>query len=101
MPLLFQLIFYFLIKGFFLWPFYYSKKWKPLWVGFTSSMMTVPLMVMLYHETDLSFWYVYLGLIVLDTLLYCFLLKSNWWKAIPISLVLNTIAIVFFFICNG
>ena len=92
---------FFVIKGLLAWPFYYWKKFLPLFIGLAASLAVAPLITILYHESDLDFWWVYLFMIVLDVLLYCMLLQRLWWKAILISFFLNTIAIIYFFLGNG
>lgn len=101
MSLLIALIGFFVIKVFLQSPFY-VKQWKGLvkFVLFTS-LAIVPLITMLYHETTLDFTIVYVCMIVADIFLLNFLVQYNWWKAVPASLLANTIGIIFFFLGNG
>ena len=101
MNLMYSLIGFFVIKGLMLWPFYNKQKWLPLVLGLASSLALAPLLTLLYHETDANFGYIYLGMIVLDVLLYCLLLQRTWWKAALISFFLNTVVFVYFLIGNG
>ena len=101
MTLLWTLTGYFIIKALLLWPFYYKLSARPLLLGLASSLAIAPLITILYHETAIDFWYVYLLLIVLDIVLYDFLLQKLWGKAILVSFLLNTICIIFFFLGNG
>ncbi len=70
-------------------------------VGLFSSLAIAPLITVLYHETSIDFSYVYLILILMDILLYNFLLKKIWWKSILVSFLLNTISIFYFYWGNG
>jgi len=101
MSLLIALIGFFIIKIIFLIAFY-IKQWKELLkVVFFSSMAIVPLITILYHETPIDFLNVYIAMILLDILILNMLVQYNWWKAVPASLLANTIGIIFFFLGNG
>jgi len=64
-------------------------------------LTVVPFITILYHETSLDFTIVYAGMILLDIIVLNLLVLNNWWKAIPAALIVNTIAILYFFIGNG
>lgn len=64
-------------------------------------LIFTPIMVILYHETEFNFWLVYTGMIVVDAVLYCILMQNKWWKAGLVSLLLNTIGMLLFFISEG
>ncbi|HEX4877019.1 MAG TPA: hypothetical protein VFV31_10135 [Chitinophagaceae bacterium] len=101
MPLIIALIGFFMIKAVLELPFYF-RQWKAaLAVALITSLAVVPLITILYHETSIDFWFVYLGMIVTDILVFYFLIHQNWWKAVPAAFIINTIAIVFFYIGNG
>lgn len=91
----------FIIKGILLWIFYSRQGWRPLLVGLITGLAYYPLMTVLYHETSINFWLVWLLLIIFDILIYNFLLKKNIAKSIIISFVLNLFAIIFFLFGNG
>jgi len=101
MALIYTLLGFFIIKGLFIWPFYYRQRWRPLLVGLSSSLAFAPLMSLLYHETDISFNYVYLTLILLDAIIYNTLLQPTWWKSLLIAFFLNSIMMVWFVIGNS
>jgi len=101
MPLIIALIGFFLIKGIFQLPFY-LRQWKAsLLVALFTSLAVVPLITILYHETSLDFTFVYAGMILADIVVLNLLVQNNWWKAVPAAFLVNTIAILFFFIGNG
>lgn len=101
MPLIIALFGFFIIKGVFQLPFY-LRQWKvSLLAALFTSLAVVPFITILYHETSLDFTIVYAGMILLDIVVLNLLVQKNWWKAIPVSLVANTIAILYFFIGNG
>ncbi len=101
MGLIYVLTGFFVIKGVFLWVIYHRNKLWPLLIGLITSLAIAPLLTVLYHETDIDFWLVYLLIIILDCCLYIFILGSQKWKAILTSLLLNTIAFVYFLLGNG
>ena len=101
MPLISILTGYFIIKALLLWPFYHKLKSRPLVVGLASSLAIAPLITILYHETAIDFGRVFAALIIMDFVLYNFLLQKLWWKAILVSFLLNTICIIFFYMGNG
>lgn len=101
MPLIIALFGFFIIKGIFQLPFY-LRQWKAsLLVALFTSLTVVPFITILYHETSLDFTIVYAGMILLDIIVLNLLVLNNWWKAIPAALIVNTIAILYFFIGNG
>lgn len=101
MPLIIALIGFFIIKGVFQLPFY-LRQWKAsLLVALFTSLAVAPLITILYHETSLDFTLVYAAMILLDIAVLNLLVQRNWWKAIPAALIVNTIAILFFFMGNG
>lgn len=101
MPLIIALFGFFIIKGIFQLPFY-LRQWKAsLLVALLTSLTVVPFITILYHETSLDFTIVYAGMILLDIIVLNLLVLNNWWKAIPAALIVNTIAILYFFIGNG
>ena|SRR5687767_9719163 len=101
MPLFLAVFGFFLVKGVILLPFYF-KQLKPLFlVALFTSLAVVPLITVLYHETTLNFWLVYLVMILADSIIYYSLLQRNWWKAVPASFLVNTIAMIFFYMGNG
>lgn len=101
MPLIIALFGFFIIKGILQLPFY-LRQWKAsLLVALLTSLTVVPIITILYHETSLDFTIVYAGMILLDIIVLNLLVQNNWWKAIPASLIVNTIAILYFFIGNG
>ena len=101
MPLIIALFGFFIIKGVFQLPFY-LRQWKTsLLVALFTSLAVVPLITILYHETSLDFIIVYAGMILMDMIVLNLLVQNNWWKAVPAALIVNTIAILFFFIGNG
>lgn len=101
MPLFLAVFGFFLVKGVILLPFYF-KHLKPLFlVALVTSLAVVPLITVLYHETSLDFWFVYLAMILADIFIYYYLVQRNWWKAIPASFLVNTIAMIFFYLGNG
>jgi hypothetical protein len=101
MPLIIALLGFFIIKGIFQLPFYLRQWKKSLLVAIFTSLTVVPLITILYHETSIDFTLVYTGMILLDIVLLYLLVQNNWWKAIPAALIVNTIAILYFFIGNG
>lgn len=101
MPLMSILTGYFIIKALLLWPFYHKLKSRPLLVGLASSLAVAPLITILYHETTIDFGRVYFLLIIMDFILYNFLLQKLWWKSILVSALLNTVCIIFFYMANG
>jgi hypothetical protein len=101
MPLLIVLFVFLLIKGIIWLPFYFKKIKPYLLVALFTTMVVAPFITLLYHETDLDFTIVYIGMIVLDMLMLYFLVQANGWKAVPASFLANTIAIIAFFIGNG
>ncbi len=101
MPLIIALFGFFIIKGILQLPFY-LRQWKAsLLVALLTSLTVVPFITILYHETSLDFTIVYAGMILLDIIVLNLLVLNNWWKAIPAALIVNTIAILYFFIGNG
>lgn len=101
MPLIIALFGFFIIKGIFQLPFY-LKQWKAsLAVALFTSLAVLPLITILYHETSINFTIVYAGMILADMVVLNLLVQYNWWKAVPAALIVNTIAILFFFIGNG
>ncbi len=101
MPLIIALFGFFIIKGIFQLPFY-LKQWKSsLAVALLTSLVMLPLITILYHETSINFTIVYAGMILADMVVLNLLVQYNWWKAVPAALIVNTIAILFFFIGNG
>lgn len=101
MSLLGSLVGFFICKALLDLPFYIKNWEKMLGVVLYTSMLVVPLLTILYHETSLDFRWPYIGIMVADTVLYCLLLHPNFLKAIFASFLSNTIAIIFFFIGNG
>jgi hypothetical protein len=101
MSLLALLIGVFIIKGIFLWIFYSRQGWRPLLTGLLTSIAWYPLMVVLYHDTDVNFWLVLLLLMIFDVFIYNILLKRNIAKSIILSFFLNLIAMIFFLFGNG
>ncbi len=101
MSLLTLIIGIFIIKGIFLWIFYTSQGWKPFLVGLVSSIACYPLLMVLYHDTDIDFWMVLLLIMVLDVFVYNLLLKKAIAKSIIISFCLNLVAMLFFLFGNG
>ncbi len=91
----------FIFKGLFLWPFYYKQRFRPLLLGLAWSMAVYPMLSILYHETDLDFFLVWAGLMVLDIFIYIYLLQSVWWKALLVSVLLNTISMIAFVFINS
>lgn len=101
MPLIATIIGFILVKLFFQTAFY-SKRWKHLFlVVLATSLAASPLLAMLYRETSVDFFYVYITLIIVDILLLNTLVEYKWWKAIVSSLLANTFVMIFFFIGNG
>lgn len=101
MPLIIALFGFFIIKGILQLPFY-LRQWKAsLLVALLTSLTVVPFITILYHETSLDFTIVYAGMILLDIIVLNLLVLNNWWKAIPAALIVNTFAILYFFIGNG
>ncbi|MBS1760857.1 MAG: hypothetical protein JST23_12110 [Bacteroidetes bacterium] len=99
---LFASIIGFIIVKFFFQSLFYAKQWKRLLLlVLATSLATAPLLAMLYRETAVDFFYVYIGMIVLDILLLNFLVEYKWWKAIVSSFLANTFLMIFFFIGNG
>ena len=101
MPLFLAVFGFFLIKGVILLPFYFRHLKPLLLVALFTSLAVVPLITVLYHETALDFWFVYVVLILADIFIYYYLLQRNWGKAVPASFLINTIAMIFFYIGNG
>ena len=101
MPFSILLIGGFIIKGVFLWIFYSKQGWKPLLVGLVTSIAWYSLMTVLYHETNINFWLVWIVLMVFDVFVYNLLLKKNIVKSIIASIILNLMAIIFFILGNG
>jgi len=93
--------FTFFIKGLVLWPFYYKQKLKPLLLGFAYCLAVYPLLSIIYHETDIDFWLIYLGLMILDFFIYFYFLQRIWWKALLLSILLNTITMIGFVFINS
>ena len=91
----------FIIKGVFLWIFYSSQGWKPLLLGLLSALACYPLLVVLYHDTDINFWAVLLLIMVFDIFIYNLLLKRSIVKSIILSFFLNLVAMIFFLFANG
>ncbi len=91
----------FIIKGVFLWIFYSRQGWKPLLTGLITSIAFYPLLVVLYHETEINFWLVLVLLMVADIFIYNILLKRNIAKSIIVSFLLNLVAMIFFLFGNG
>lgn len=101
MPLILLLIGFFLLKSLLQLPFYF-KRWKEsLRLAGLTSLAVGPLITILYHETAADFWLVYLGMMVLDALLYVYLLQRNWWKAVPAAFLVNTFVMFYFYLGNG
>lgn len=101
MPLIIALIGFFIIKGILQLPFY-LRQWKAsILVALFTSLTVVPLITILYHETSVDFTIVYAGMILLDMVVLNLLVQNNWWKAIVAALLVNTMAILYFFIGNG
>ena len=96
MALLILLAGFFIIKGILLWIFYARLGWKPLLVGLITSIAYYPLMMVLYHETDVNFWLVLLLLMIFDVFVYNLLLQKSIAKSIIVSFFLNLVAIIFF-----
>ena len=101
MPFSILLIGVFIIKGILLWIFYTKQGWKPFMVGLVSCIAYYPLMTVLYHDTDVSFWLVLLILMIADIILYNSLLQKSIAKSIIASFLLNLIGIIFFLFGNG
>jgi hypothetical protein len=99
MPLIIALIGFFLIKGIF--SAFLPAAWKHRALALFTSLAVVPLITILYHETSLDFTFVYAGMILADIVVLNLLVQNNWWKAVPAAFIVNTIAILFFFIGNG
>lgn len=91
----------FIIKGIFLWLFYAKQGWKPLLVGLITSLAWYSLMTVLYHETNINFWLVWIVVMIFDVFIYNLLLNKNIAKSIIASFILNLLAIIFFIIGNG
>lgn len=72
-----------------------------LLVALCTTFMIAPFITILFHETGIDFWYVYLAMIILDAVILYLLVQANLWKAIPAAFLVNTIAIVFFYLGNG
>lgn len=101
MPLLPYLIGFIFIKGFFQLPFYYKYTRISFKLALFTSLAIAPLITILYHETELDFWFVYFSMMGIDIFLYLFFIQKNWWKAIPAAFLINTILMIFFYIGNG
>lgn len=99
--LLIVLIGFLIIKAVFLLLFYFKQLPQPLLVGLFSSLAVVPFISILYHSTDIDFMIVYIGIIVFDSFLLYRLVQPNLLKAIPASFLMNTFAIILFFLVNG
>lgn len=91
----------FIIKGIFLWIFYSKEGWRPLLIGLITAIACYPLMVVLYHDTDIDFWLVLVLVMVFDIFMYNLLLKKNIVKSIIVSFFLNIFAIIYFLFGNG
>jgi hypothetical protein len=69
MSLLGSLVGFFICKTLLDLPFYY-KKWEALLqVMLYTSMLVIPLITILYHETHTDFWLVYIGMIIADVVI--------------------------------
>ena len=101
MPLSIAVFGFFIIKGLILLPFYFKQVKPLLLVAIVSSLAIVPLITLLYHETTLNFWLVYFVMILGDIFIFYYLIQPNWAKAIPASILISTIAIIFFYLGNG
>jgi hypothetical protein len=95
------LVILFIIKGLLLWPFYSKQGIKPLLLGLAYCLAVYPILSILYHETDWSFFMVYCILLLLDIFIYIYLLQSIWWKAMLVSLLLNTVGMIAFVVVNS
>lgn len=101
MSLVLTLVGFFVIKFIFQFPFYHKNRKQSARLALFTSLAVAPLITMLYHETDVDFTYVYISMIVLDTVVLYYFLPPNIWKAIAASFIANSIAFVFFFLGNG
>ena len=101
MPLFLAVFGFFLIKSVILLPFYFKQLKGLFAVALFTSLAVAPLITLLYHETRTDFWFVYVAMILADIFIYYYLVQRNWWKAVPASFLVNTIAIIFFYMGNG
>ena len=101
MPLFLAVFGFLLIKAVILLPFYFKQLKGMMMVALFTSLAVVPFMTILYHETRVNFWFVYMVMILADIFIYYYLLQRNWWKAVPAAFLVNTFAIVFFYLGNG
>ena len=101
MSLISTLIGFIIIKLLLQLPFYYKSWRQSALLALLTILFVAPLLTLLYHETEVDFFSVYVAIIVFDAIALYFLLQQNIWKAAFAAFLANTISIVFFFIGNG
>jgi len=101
MPLVGIIFSFFVLKGLFVWPFYYKLKWKPLLVGSLLALAEAPLLTLLYHDTEIDFTYPFVLVIIFDFIIYFSLLQKSWWKAIVAAILFNLIGFIYFTFANA
>ena len=82
-------------------PFYYRFSQELLKIAAVTSLAFAPLMTVLYHETDLNFFYLYLGIMLLDINIFHYLVRRDLMRAILACFFMDSVVFIYFFIGNG
>lgn len=90
-----------LLKGLTELPFAYSKWRAWLVVACCTILLWAPLLKVLYHETQLDFFSLFLMHLVVEMLLLRTIVRLRWWKAVLASMLYSSVFFLYFLIGNG
>lgn len=78
------------------------KRWRPwLFVAVGSALFWSPLLTLLYHETEVDFWWVFLAHLLIEGLMLWRIAQWPPWASM-LAAVLNTLFFfVYFLLGNG